>query len=183
MARVFDISVKTYGEDDVGSIVALVLMNILRLQKGEGAWILGAPALPSRRRLGASTDTEGFSKPMICTPTSRATSSSAWCVVSPRLPPARVLTPLWYPPHRPTRTTWSRTASASQRWAASRPLSRCSATATCLPSSSCSSTRTSGARARGGSRAATRCARPASDSPCHCISHVCTACAGPHRRV
>ncbi|TNY21072.1 RmlC-like cupin domain-containing protein [Rhodotorula diobovata] len=40
MARVFDISVKTYGEDDVGSIVALVLMNILRLQKGEGAWIL-----------------------------------------------------------------------------------------------------------------------------------------------
>ncbi|GAA5834039.1 hypothetical protein JCM9279_004199 [Rhodotorula babjevae] len=40
MARVFDISVKTYGEDDVGSLVALVLMNILRLDKGEGAWIL-----------------------------------------------------------------------------------------------------------------------------------------------
>ncbi|KPV78392.1 uncharacterized protein RHOBADRAFT_33074 [Rhodotorula graminis WP1] len=40
MARVFDISVKTYGEDDVGSLVAVVLMNILRLDKGEGAWIL-----------------------------------------------------------------------------------------------------------------------------------------------
>ncbi|BGP44879.1 Mannose-6-phosphate isomerase [Rhodotorula kratochvilovae] len=40
MARVFEISVKTYGEDDVGSIVALVLMNILRMEKGEGAWIL-----------------------------------------------------------------------------------------------------------------------------------------------
>ena len=40
MARVFDISVKTYGEDDVGSLVALALMNLMRLQKGEGAWIL-----------------------------------------------------------------------------------------------------------------------------------------------
>lgn len=40
MARVFNISVKTYGQDDVGSLVALILMNILRLDKGEGAWIL-----------------------------------------------------------------------------------------------------------------------------------------------
>lgn len=93
MARVFDISVKTYGEDDVGSIVALVLMNILRLQKGEGAWILGAPGPLSGRKPRASTDTEGVPQPTTCTPTSRATSSSAWCVVSPRLPLARVLTP------------------------------------------------------------------------------------------
>ncbi|GJN91693.1 hypothetical protein Rhopal_004716-T1 [Rhodotorula paludigena] len=40
MQRVFEISLKTYGEEDVGSIAALVLMNILRMRKGEGAWIL-----------------------------------------------------------------------------------------------------------------------------------------------
>ncbi|GAA5864472.1 hypothetical protein JCM3774_005139 [Rhodotorula dairenensis] len=39
MARAFEISVKTYGEEDVGTITALALMNVLRMRAGEGAWI------------------------------------------------------------------------------------------------------------------------------------------------
>ncbi|BGP12822.1 hypothetical protein JCM10213_008083 [Rhodosporidiobolus nylandii] len=39
MARVFNISVGTYGVEDVGTIVAASLMNVLRMEKGEGAWI------------------------------------------------------------------------------------------------------------------------------------------------
>ncbi|GAA6001736.1 hypothetical protein JCM10207_002289 [Rhodosporidiobolus poonsookiae] len=40
MARVWKISVGTYGEEDVGTLVATALMNLMRLRKGEGAWIL-----------------------------------------------------------------------------------------------------------------------------------------------
>jgi mannose-6-phosphate isomerase class I len=41
MKRVWEISVKTYGEEDVGVLVSACLMNLLRMRKGEGAWILG----------------------------------------------------------------------------------------------------------------------------------------------
>ncbi|GAA6035127.1 hypothetical protein JCM8097_006378 [Rhodosporidiobolus ruineniae] len=40
LARVWKISVSTYGTSDVGSLVAAALMNVLRMRKGEGAWIL-----------------------------------------------------------------------------------------------------------------------------------------------
>ncbi|GAA5942344.1 uncharacterized protein JCM15063_002977 [Sporobolomyces koalae] len=40
MARVWTLSVKTYGEEDVGVLVSTCLMNLLRMRKGEGAWIL-----------------------------------------------------------------------------------------------------------------------------------------------
>ncbi|GAA6007096.1 hypothetical protein JCM11491_001507 [Sporobolomyces phaffii] len=40
MHRVWDLSVKTYGEEDVGVLVSTCLMNLLRMKKGEGAWIL-----------------------------------------------------------------------------------------------------------------------------------------------
>ncbi|BGO96634.1 Mannose-6-phosphate isomerase [Rhodotorula toruloides] len=40
MKRVFEIGLKTYGEEDVGVLASLALMNILRLRAGEGAWIL-----------------------------------------------------------------------------------------------------------------------------------------------
>ncbi|GAA5832956.1 hypothetical protein JCM11251_000546 [Rhodosporidiobolus azoricus] len=40
MARVWKISTSTYGESDPGSLVATTLMNVLRMEKGEGAWIL-----------------------------------------------------------------------------------------------------------------------------------------------
>ncbi|GAA5922648.1 hypothetical protein JCM1841_006766 [Sporobolomyces salmonicolor] len=40
MARVWRISTKTYGEDDVGVLVSTCMMNLLRMRKGEGAWIL-----------------------------------------------------------------------------------------------------------------------------------------------
>lgn len=40
MKRVWDISVKTYGQEDVGVLVSTCLMNLLRMRKGEGAWIL-----------------------------------------------------------------------------------------------------------------------------------------------
>ncbi|CEQ38995.1 SPOSA6832_00461, partial [Sporobolomyces salmonicolor] len=43
MARVWRISTKTYGEDDVGVLVSTCMMNLLRMRKGEGAWILGKP--------------------------------------------------------------------------------------------------------------------------------------------
>ncbi|POY71440.1 putative Mannose-6-phosphate isomerase [Rhodotorula taiwanensis] len=39
MARAFEISVKTYGDEDVGSLTALTLMNVLRMRAGEGTWI------------------------------------------------------------------------------------------------------------------------------------------------
>lgn len=42
MARAFDISVDTYGPEDVGTLTALILMNVLRMRAGEGAWIQGA---------------------------------------------------------------------------------------------------------------------------------------------
>lgn len=42
MKRVFEIGLKTYGEEDVGVLASLALMNILRLRAGEGTWILGA---------------------------------------------------------------------------------------------------------------------------------------------
>lgn len=41
MARAFEISVKTYGDEDVGSLTALTLMNVLRMRAGEGTWIQG----------------------------------------------------------------------------------------------------------------------------------------------
>lgn len=50
MKRVFEISVKTYGEEDVGVLASLALMNILRLRAGEGAWILGELALSTALR-------------------------------------------------------------------------------------------------------------------------------------
>ncbi|BGP04779.1 Mannose-6-phosphate isomerase [Rhodotorula toruloides] len=40
MKRVFEIGLKTYGEEDVGVLASLALMNILRLRAGEGTWIL-----------------------------------------------------------------------------------------------------------------------------------------------
>ncbi|GAA5890702.1 hypothetical protein JCM5296_004813 [Sporobolomyces johnsonii] len=40
MARVWRISTKTYGEEDVGVLVSTCMMNLLRMKKGEGAWIL-----------------------------------------------------------------------------------------------------------------------------------------------
>ncbi|GAA5984156.1 hypothetical protein JCM5350_005435 [Sporobolomyces pararoseus] len=40
MKRVWEISVRTYGEEDVGVLVSCCLMNLLRMRKGEGAWIL-----------------------------------------------------------------------------------------------------------------------------------------------
>lgn len=45
MKRVWDISVKTYGEEDVGVLVSTCMMNLLRMKKGEGAWILGTSRL------------------------------------------------------------------------------------------------------------------------------------------
>lgn len=41
MARVWKISFKTYGDEDVGILVSTCMMNLLRMRKGEGAWILG----------------------------------------------------------------------------------------------------------------------------------------------
>ncbi|GAA5955182.1 hypothetical protein JCM3765_003237 [Sporobolomyces pararoseus] len=40
MKRVWEISVRTYGKEDVGVLVSCCLMNLLRMRKGEGAWIL-----------------------------------------------------------------------------------------------------------------------------------------------
>ncbi|GAA5896854.1 class I mannose-6-phosphate isomerase [Sporobolomyces salmoneus] len=40
MKRVWELSVKVYGEEDVGVLVSTCLMNLLRMRKGEGAWIL-----------------------------------------------------------------------------------------------------------------------------------------------
>jgi len=40
MYRVWKISLETYGDEDVGILVSTCLMNLLRMKKGEGAWIL-----------------------------------------------------------------------------------------------------------------------------------------------
>jgi mannose-6-phosphate isomerase len=39
IARTWKISVSSYGVSDPGSLAASALMNLLRLEKGEGAWI------------------------------------------------------------------------------------------------------------------------------------------------
>ncbi|GAA5849998.1 hypothetical protein JCM8547_000977 [Rhodosporidiobolus lusitaniae] len=39
IARVFKISLETYGAKDVGTLTASSLMNLMRMRKGEGAWI------------------------------------------------------------------------------------------------------------------------------------------------
>jgi len=41
MYRVWKISLNTYGDEDVGILVSTCMMNLLRMKKGEGAWILG----------------------------------------------------------------------------------------------------------------------------------------------
>ena len=52
MKRVWEISVRTYGEEDVGVLVSCCLMNLLRMRKGEGAWILGKePCRPLFRQV------------------------------------------------------------------------------------------------------------------------------------
>lgn len=103
MARAFEISVTTYGEEDVGTITALTLMNVLRMRGGEGAWIQGTAVLPGPLLSLRLTNEVRNLQPTTCTRTSRATLSSAW----------------------PTRTTWSHTGSAPKSKAGSRPLSRC----------------------------------------------------------
>lgn len=39
LARTWRICVETYGTSDPGSLAASALMNLLRMKKGEGAWI------------------------------------------------------------------------------------------------------------------------------------------------
>ncbi|GAA6059091.1 hypothetical protein JCM10212_002062 [Sporobolomyces blumeae] len=40
MERVWNVSKDTYGDEDVGVLVSTCMMNLLRMRKGEGAWIL-----------------------------------------------------------------------------------------------------------------------------------------------
>lgn len=59
MARAFEISVTTYGEEDVGTITALTLMNVLRMRAGEGAWIQGTSVLSGSGSLSLRSTNEG----------------------------------------------------------------------------------------------------------------------------
>ena len=50
MKRVWSIAVDNYGDEDVGVLVSACLMNLLRMKKGEGCWILGSRRLTARDR-------------------------------------------------------------------------------------------------------------------------------------